>query len=269
MSHPPLMVLTDEELEVLAPGPSPVVQPYAAQLEPRDLALARRTATRSLTARGVLARSDRAAPPGVQGPVAPLLDLRAGAPVVGVLHRSLGAPVDQPGEPSSLSRCLHVVGDVVLVEDVAPEGVHVFGMVHAERLREVVGEFLLPDGILAPAPDTHPPRELSAGAADDWWTATLYQLGGPRLLAEATVLRSVPGEPPVLTVAVGPGGCFVGSSEQNPEGAPTFTEVGADGVLDAVLTELEAARVAVQHAVAEQGLDVPPAGPPPRAGAAG
>lgn len=88
--------LTDEEVDVLCDGAHDVVVlPYLSLLDEREARMARRVAERSLATRGLLLPlPDSSAHEGAGQRVAvhevlgPLLQMRRGAPVVVVLHRT-------------------------------------------------------------------------------------------------------------------------------------------------------------------------------------
>lgn len=243
----PAITLTDEELEVLVGEVPPVVHPYLARLPAQVRDTARVTARRSLAARGLLLQEDETGGRTWPG-LAALLELRGGAPVVAVVHRLVGAPAEASGPPSSsLSRYLHVCGEVVLTEDVTPEGVHSFGLEATDRLADLVAGFLVP-AQAAPAPAPGRAVRVRPSPADP----VPADLGDPTVMAEATVLHAAAVEPPpLLTVALGPRGCFLGRS--GPEDAPLLVEVGAEGVVGEFVTEIHRAAGAVAVAGGDHG----------------
>lgn len=242
----PVLALTDEELLVLTGGAGPVVQPYTSGLEPEVLRIATDTARRSLLARHVLRPDDPSATVGA--PLGALLALREGAPVVVVLHRLVGAPAEDAAGPghTALTRYLHVVDSIVLVEDVTAEGVHVFGLGAETSLEDTVRAFLVPPD--APATPADGARPVQPGDDDPLPAA----LGDPTVLAEVVVLHAAAeGPPPVLTVALGPQGCFQGSSDDAEP--PLLHPVGAGDVVIQVLSDVEQAVRAVEVALADRG----------------
>ncbi|MGI8948627.1 MAG: hypothetical protein ACR2FV_11775 [Ornithinimicrobium sp.] len=232
--------LTDEEIDVLCDGDHHVVVlPHLSLLGEQETRSARRVAERSLAARGLLLpgsdgghggaddRADRTV--AVHELLAPLLQMRRGAPVVVVLHRTPTAdlastgtsshgpggdashrdPVDgitatAPGTPSSLTRYLFVLDGACVCEDVTAQGVHTLSMARVAHLAELLTELLVPPGACAP-----PGSATIVGDPTDLpWT--LHRLGHPTVLAESTVLHPwlAPGQAPARLLVLGPGGCY-------------------------------------------------------------
>lgn len=247
-----ICLLTDEELDVLTGGArSPVATPYLDCLREPAREVARQTAGRSLMVRQILspghrARTDLVAgierdgvlPAEVTGLVRVVLDLRAGARVVCALHRLVGAAEDEPTpEPESLSRYLHVVDDVLAVEDVTPQGVHTLALTRWDRAGEAVAEFLVPPdagGSVEVQSDHREVRDRGDAAE------LLSALGHPTVLAEVAVLSTARRQAPSrLTLALGSAGCYVG--REGPAGT-RYRSTTADGVVEQVVAAVGAAR---------------------------
>lgn len=254
--------LTDEELDALTDGsPTPVGSPYLEQLDPGGRAVARRTAQRSLMVRRLLEPAGELRPDLVHGSerggtvpgratglVRVVLDMRAGAPLVAVLHRWTGAPRDAPpggDEPTALSRYVHVVEDVLVTEDVTATGVHTFGLHGYADLATVFREFLVPPDACGTVPGP-PGREFTdPGDAD----RLLGALRRPTVLAESVVLHALgggaAGPPEPRTLALGPHGCFAGTP--TPAGT-RYRELDVNALLTDLVAEVHAAREAVDAA---------------------
>lgn len=247
--------LTDEEIDVLCDGAHDVVVlPHLSMLDEGEARIARRVAERSLAARGLLlplpdghqvAGSEKGTTgdEGVSaGPapdeagwtvavhdlLAPVLQMRRGAPVVVVLHRTPTSdlttldlprgtdarpglhpppqvPVSTgPGTGAELTRYLFVLDGTLVCEDVTDQGVHTLSVGLAEHLATVLAEFLVPPGSC----DAQGAQTTVADPTD--LPRTLRRLGHPVVLVEATVLHPWrgPGQAPARLLSLGPGGCF-------------------------------------------------------------
>lgn len=207
--------LTDEEIDVLCDGDHHVVVlPHLSLLDERETRSARRVAERSLAARGLLLPAPDGGHGGdddsadrrvaVHDLLAPLLQMRRGAPVVVVLDRTPTADLASTGISSSLTRYLFVLDAACVCEDVTAQGVHTLSMARAEHLADLLTEFLVPPGACAP-----PGSETIAGDPTDL-PRTLRRLGHPTVLAESTVLHPwlAPGQAPARLLALGSGGCY-------------------------------------------------------------
>lgn len=217
----PVAVLTDEELDALTDGSDDVVvRPYLDALDPALRHGARVIAGRSLAARRLLLEPLPDGPPGtarVHDLLAPVVELRRGAPVVVVLHRLLAADLggwtgpdgQNPGtsagpRPGTL-RYLFLLDDVGVVEDVTDQGVHTLSVGAAEECSDWVSDFVVPPGAAAPSsqePVTPPPPHEVA--------RLLRCLGDPVVLAEVTVLHPwlAQEESTAQLLFLGPGGCY-------------------------------------------------------------
>lgn len=207
--------LTDEEIDVLCDGDHHVVVlPHLSLLDEREARSARRVAERSLAARGLLLplpdggqeAGEGSADPAVavHDLLAPLLQMRRGAPVVVVLHRTPTADLASTGTPASLTRYLFVLDGACVCEDVTAQGVHTLSMARAEHLADLLTEFLVPPGACAP-----PGSATIMGEPTDL-PGTLRRLGHPTVLAESTVLHPwlAPGQASARLLVLGPGGCY-------------------------------------------------------------
>lgn len=221
-----VLALTDEEIDVLTDGADDVVVlPHLLVLDRFELVAARRAAERSLAARGILLPPEPPTPQDtaenrpvqpqdqdrlarVHDDLAVLLEVRSGAPVVAVLHRTLTRELSSlrsTGDPeSSLTRYLFVIESACVCEDVTATGVHTLSIARSSDVRALLHEFLVPPGARAPS-DEHvvvaDPAELPQA---------LSSLADPVMLAETTVLHPWlrPGEAPGRLLFLGPGGCF-------------------------------------------------------------
>lgn len=212
--------LTDEETQVLMDGPGdPVIYPYLASLSRDESARARLAAERSLQARGLLRFADEATVASsaatdphvidtesgtavVDSSLSPVVAVRRGALVILVAHRTICRVGPTSPFGRELTRYLFVLDEVVVVEDVTAEGMHVLSIGSLSHLDELLSEFLVPPGA-AQAPESEPvvvQQSLPPAGVD----ASLHR---PVLLAEVCLLTpwTVP-EPAIL--ALGSGGCY-------------------------------------------------------------
>ncbi|MBA2954696.1 hypothetical protein GON03_10205 [Nocardioides sp. MAH-18] len=234
-------VLTDEELAVLStPGPMPVT-PYLRDLDPAHADTARRTAYRSLVARGIVdaptpepiaaatAASSREVELMVRQDVRSVVALREAAQVVVAVARTAAAAQD--------FWYAHVVDDVVLLEEVSRDGMHRFALAETEWL-------LGPEGLAAAAavhPDAGdraegPDVAVEAEAGDPTPPpAVLEALGESFVRADVVVRRPGDTEPPAFALFTGPAGCWCVEAAQPPLVARPVTAEQARGrVADAV-----------------------------------
>ncbi|MBW8171604.1 hypothetical protein K0651_00875 [Ornithinimicrobium sp. Arc0846-15] len=212
--------LTDEETHVLMDGPGdPVIYPYLASLSSDEGARARLGAERSLQARGLLrfadgTRETNSATPDphvidtesgtavVDSSLRPVVAVRRGALVVLVAHRTICrvGPTSPLGR--ELTRYLFVLDEVVVVEDVTAEGMHVLSIASLSHVDELLSEFLVPPGA-AQGPEVEPvvvQQSLPPASVD----ASLHR---PVLLAEVCLLTPWT-VPESAIVALGSGGCY-------------------------------------------------------------
>lgn len=251
------LVLTDEELLALEAQTPLVPLPYAAQLPPEHREAALGTALRCLAARGLVRRRGRELQ--VVDVLSALLRVRAGAPVLAVLRREVGAPVPTPpvdggdgaldagaggpapDEESLLGlRHLHVSGEVVVIEDVTASGLHVFALAELGGLESVVAAYLDLDG--APPGEGEVDAAPEAGAGADPVAAVqerLDSLRGPTTLVDVAVRDATgpAGEAALVTVALGPRGTFVAQTRMRADGTGEPVRFRPSSV-DAVAAEI-------------------------------
>ncbi len=232
-------VLTDEELSVLAaPGAMPV-SPYLRGLDPGIVDAVRRTAYRSLVARGVLdaptAQAVAAAAASgadevelmVRQDVRSVVALRAAARVVVAAARATAAGQD--------FWYAHVVDDVVLIEEVSRDGMHRFALAESARLGQLaVAAVVHPDagdgagGGPAVALEGDPGDPTPPGAV-------LERLGEAFVRADVVVRRPGDTDPPAFALFSGPGGCWVVEAGTRPRSArPVLAEAARSRVVEAV-----------------------------------
>lgn len=205
----PVVALTDEELLALTDDHGVVVLPYAAGLEAAQRRVAVRAARRSLEARALIVNPQSGgaavvsggATAAATGLLGSMLQLRAAAPTVMVLHRLLGAAPEQ--EDSSVVRYLHVVGQTCVVEDVSRDGIHHLGLATSESWAKVLTEFVVPPDAWGD-PDGAPLVGHDPAAAD----TLLAALGHPTVLLDLAVVSAAPDDPPPWLLALGPHGCW-------------------------------------------------------------
>jgi len=252
---PPTAVLeslTDEELAVLSPTESVVVAPYLDAIAPRERTALLRTAYRGLVARGIVepptaeararARTETAQARLTVGGVPGSGSTPRPEPAVGVdvqvredvaslvtLRRSARAVVAMARTTALLQDYvyLHVVEDVLLVEEVSSDGIHSFILRRSADLAETV---------LAAA--VHPeagdgigePTTVAARAVDDPTPpdAILRQAGLALLRCDLTVLTRGNASPRLLGLFSGPAGSWIVETARG-SGAPIVTRpVAAD-----------------------------------------
>jgi hypothetical protein len=203
-------VLTDEELSVVArPGAMPVT-PFLDDLAEADRETARRSAYRSLVARGVVdpptpeaiaaatTLRDGSVELMVRQDIRSVVALREAAQVVVAVARTTAAAQD--------FWYAHLVDDVVLVEEVSRDGMHRFALARDAALEALaIGAAVHPDAgdgdgaalpVEAPAGDPTPPD------------AVLERLGAAFVRADVVVRRPGDHEPPVFALLSGPDGCW-------------------------------------------------------------
>lgn len=230
-------VLTDEELSVVArPGAMPVT-PFLDDLAESDRETARRSAYRSLVARGVVqpptpeaiaaatALRDGSVELMVRQDVRSVVALREAAQVVVAVARTTVASQD--------FWYAHLVDDVVLLEEVSKDGMHRFALADAAALEDLaVGAAVHPDSgdgdgpavpVAAPAGDPTPPDEV------------LERLGAAFLRADVVVRRPGDDRPPVFALLSGPDGCWVIEAGDQPLAAePLSAGAARSRLADAV-----------------------------------
>lgn len=229
-------VLTDEELSVVArPGAMPVM-PFLDDLTDEARETARRSAYRSLVARGVVepptpeaiaaatALRDGSVELMVRQDIRSVVALRDAAQVVVAMARTTAATQDY--------WYAHLVDDVVLLEEVSRDGLHRFALAGVDRLDALVtaaavhpdaGDGDGPAVPVATAPgDPTPPDEV------------LQRLGAAFLRTDLVVRRPGDAEPPVFAVLSGPDGCWTIEADVAPEARPSTAAEARRRVVDAV-----------------------------------
>jgi hypothetical protein len=200
-------VLTDEELSVLAPPGAMPVTPYLRDLDPVATDAARRTAYRSLIARGVLDPPTAAAATGgaevelmVRQDVRSVVALREAAQVVVAVARTTAATQD--------FWYAHLVDDVVLLEEVSRDGMHRFAVGEADWLTDLtVAAAVHPDA--GDGAETGPEVSIDAAVGDPTPPdAVLERLGEAFVRADLVVRRPGDTDPPAFALFSGPGGCW-------------------------------------------------------------
>lgn len=209
-----LEILTDEELSVLVAEPGVVVSPVLAEVPEGERDVVRRTAFRSLVARGIVdppepgtiasaaaADGDVAVDLRVRNDVLSALTLRQSASAVLAVARTTATGQDY--------WYAHVVEEIVLLEEVGSDGLHRFALAHARDLADhLVNAAVHPDAAdsdgepveLAVAPDSEAPAEL------------LERLGAAYVRADVLLVRRTPGEtaerPEMTGLFTGPAGSW-------------------------------------------------------------
>lgn len=170
-----LEVLTDEELSVLTEDAGVVVSPVLESVPAPERDAVRRTAFRSLVARGIVEAPDSTttAEPTGTGDAAVELRIRNDVLSALTLRRSASAVLAVARTTASGQDFwyAHVVHDVALLEQVGSDGLHRFAIGHSHDLGELLIEAAIhPDATdghgdggdveLAVAPDGEAPAEL-------------------------------------------------------------------------------------------------------------
>lgn len=203
-------MLTDEELSVVArPGPMPVL-PFLDALPTGERDLARRSAYRSLVARGIVdppgpeavLAATRTADGSIDLPVRQdvrsLVALREGAQLVVAVARTTVTEQD--------FWYAHLVEDVVLLEEVSRDGFHRFALTRDSGLLEAaVAAAVHPDAGDAdgePEPVTTEPGDPTPP------DGVLERLGAAFVRADLVVRRVGDRTPPAFSVLSGPDGCW-------------------------------------------------------------
>lgn len=233
-------VLTDEELSVVArPGPMPVL-PFLDGLPDGERETARRSAYRSLVARGIVdpptpeavvaasRAADGSVDLAVRQDVRSVVALREGARMVVALARTTVADQD--------FWYAHVVEDVVLLEEVSRDGFHRFALTRASGLVEaVVAAAVHPDagdGTGDPEPVTVEPGDPTPP------DAVLERLGAAFVRTDLVVRRVGDERPPAFTVLSGPQGCWtidpVGNAGDGVRAVPVPADAARARVADAL-----------------------------------
>lgn len=174
-----LEILTDEELSVLVPDQGVVVSPVLDAVPAAQRDAVRRTAFRSLVARGIVDPPEPEAVAAILESSAATsgadvgIDLRVRNDVLSALTlRQSASAVVAVGRTSSSTQDFwyaHVVEEIVLLEEVGSDGLHRFALGHARDLADLlVAAVVHPEAAdgtgddveLAVTPDSEAPTEL-------------------------------------------------------------------------------------------------------------
>jgi hypothetical protein len=232
-------VLTDEELSVVAaPGAMPVT-PYLRALDPSVGDAVRRTAYRSLVARGVLdpptpeaiaaatAARDDDVELMVRQDVRSVVALRAAGQLVVAVARTTAAAQD--------FWYAHVVDDVVLLEEVSRDGMHRFAVGETAWLGDLaVGAAVHPDSGDGAVGTSDLPFDTAPGDPTPP-EAVLELLGEAFVRSDVVVRRPGDTDPPAFVLFSGPAGCWVVEAGTRPAVArPLLAEQARRRVAEAV-----------------------------------
>lgn len=230
-------VLTDEELSVVArPGAMPVM-PFLTDLPEAERETARRSAYRSLVARGVVepptpeavaaatALRDGTVELMVRQDIRSVVALREAAQVVVAVARTTAVTQDY--------WYAHLVDDVVLLEEVSRDGLHRFALADADRLAALATAAAVhPDAGDGDGPEL----AVEAGPGDPTPPdGVLERLGAAFLRADVVVRRPGDTRPPAFALLSGPDGCWcIAAGADRPTALPCTAEAARDRVADAV-----------------------------------
>ena len=230
-------MLTDEELSVVArPGPLPVM-PFLTDLEEPARETARRSAYRSLVARGIVnpptpeaiaaatALRDGNVELTVRNDIRSVVALREAAQVIVAIARTTAADQD--------FWYAHLVDDVVLLEEVSRDGMHRFALAEADQLGGLaVGAAVHPDAADAAGPAITVDAEEGDSMPPD---ALLERLGAAFIRADVIVRRPNDTEPPAFAVLSGPEGSWgIDAGPQPLTARPLTASAARDKVTEAV-----------------------------------
>jgi hypothetical protein len=240
--------LTDEELSVLVAPGGIAVMPFLNGLGEPEQDVARRSAYRSLLARGIvdrptsaaIARAEQAGTGEldllVRDDVRSVVALREGARLVVAVARTTSEGQD--------FWYAHLVEEVAVVEAVSADGLHRFSLARSSTIARTVAD-------TAVHPDARDSRgePVALETGDDGLASlpepVLASLGGALLRADV-VVRHLGDEAAALTgVFSGPGGTYLTSAE--PGQAPVTRPVAADEARRRLMDAVEAGRAAVDH----------------------
>lgn len=206
-----LEILTDEELSVLVPERGVVVSPVLDTVGVDERDAVRRTAFRSLVARGIVDPPEAGTEPVAAIGGDATVDLRVRNDVLSALTlRQSASAVLAVARTTATGQDFwyaHVVEEIVLLEEVGTDGLHRFALAHARDLPDLlVGAAVHPEAAdgdgpeveLPVAPDSEPPVELHE------------RLGRAYLRSDVMLLvRDAPAEQPTLTgLFTGPQGSW-------------------------------------------------------------
>jgi hypothetical protein len=208
VTEQPPVVLTDEELAILAGNASPVVLPRLDDLRAGHREIAMLTAYRGLVARGWVTPAGTQATKGsnevpveMAEELADLLQLRASADTVVCARRTIAEGLS--------FRYWHLGDGVALDERVSASGFHEFGLTDPAAVGDELARWALdPEAVGESGPERviDPEAAASGRAPSD----LIEQLARARLVADVVVRRMSderPGE--MLGVLSGPEGVYV------------------------------------------------------------
>jgi hypothetical protein len=242
----PVEVLTDEELAILAGPGGLVVSPYLAGLPDAEREVALRTAYRGLLARGIV---DPPTPEALAAAIGePTVELQVREDVLSAVALRRGASATVCVARSTVLGqdywYAHVVRDVVLVEQVTPDGRHRFALAAADTL----GDLLLDAAVHEATTDGTGP-EVEVADPDEPPTEVVEHLGSALVRADVVVRVPDDREPEMLGLFTGPGGAWV-LSAQAGSGSPVKARPLTRAALDAQVRELAGRAVSTAAAVA-------------------
>lgn len=230
-------VLTDEELSVVTrPGAMPVM-PFLDDLPEADRETARRSAYRSLVARGVVepptpeaiaaatALRDGSVELMVRQDIRSVVALREAAQVVVAVARTTAATQD--------FWYAHLVDDVVLLEEVSRDGIHRFALAEDGALLALaVGATVHPEAGDGDGPALPVQADEGDPTPPD---GVLERLGAAFVRADVVIRRPGDSEPPVFAMLSGPEGCWCIEGGPQPMVAePLAADLARRRVADAV-----------------------------------
>ncbi|WP_454049478.1 hypothetical protein [Cellulomonas sp. Marseille-Q8402] len=218
----PVEVLTDEELEVLRAGPGVVIRPHLDALPDAERVPACRAAYRSLRARGVLDQPTEEAIAAAAGHEAVEVQVREDVLSV-VALRQVARAVVCVARSTARGQDFwyaHVVGEVVLLEQVSEDGFHRFALAATEDL----GDLLVGAAVHAETGDGCGPAVTVTDVAEPP-PGLIDRLGAAALRADVVVRTATEPDPVLTGVFTGPGGAWLltarSGSAEPPTAVPT------------------------------------------------
>ncbi|GAB3579158.1 hypothetical protein [Calidifontibacter terrae] len=212
---PPMLRLTDEELELFAAVHPAVAAPFLGRLDQTQTMLALEVAQRALFAHGLPRSVDGALLVPVQ--VVQMLELRRNSAATLLLIHV---------ESVEHVRYVHDVGTAWLVEDLGPDGVHEFDLHERDQLTKLVTEVIAPDTLVA----GHGPAVCVDPCNPPW--------GEVRSRLDATVWRPDRERGPLLGVMIGARGAWSTCSVPGDTRPVSFRPTDGSTVLQQVLALL-------------------------------
>lgn len=190
-----------------------MVLPHWERLGP-ERASVRAAALRSLAARGLVEQAGADAPPRPVAPLDDLLCVRAHPQALLMIHRTRAGARPPSGGVDLLTRYVYVVGDLALIEDANPLGLHRFATLPTAALPAELEAFLMPPGR---------PRPSASGIAARWPSvldaereSARASLGEASLVADVVARPAGAGGPRLTRTVVSlfalPGGVYAGTA---------------------------------------------------------